>query len=94
VTQLGNGGSGGNANGGGIEVNAAAVLVAASGTASQNDAYGGAMGDGILGPNTKLGQGIGGGVYLAGPGSFHTPAFGISGNQASTADPDLHGTFM
>src|SRR5262249_1388329 len=86
-TQPGNAGSGGNAYGGGIEVNAAAVLVATSGTVSQNDAEGGAVGDGIEGANTKLGQGIGGGVYLGGPGSFDTPAFTISGNQASTADP-------
>jgi hypothetical protein len=56
VTQLGSSGSGGNAYGGGIEVNAAAVLVATSGTVSQNDAEGGAVGDGIEGANTKLGR--------------------------------------
>jgi hypothetical protein len=60
---------------------------------SQNDAEGGAVGDGIEGANTKLGQGTGGGVYLGGPGSSDTPAFTIGGNQASTADPDLHGSF-
>jgi hypothetical protein len=93
VTQLGASGSGGNAYGGGIEVNAGAVLVATSGTVSQNDAEGGAVGDGIEGANTKVGQGVGGGVDLDGPGSSDTPAFTISGNQASTADPDLHGSF-
>jgi hypothetical protein len=93
VSQLGGSGSGGNAYGGGIEVNAAAVLVATSGTVSQNAAYGGADGTGIEGANTKLGQGIGGGVYLDGSGSSDTPAFTISGNQSSTADPDLHGSF-
>jgi hypothetical protein len=39
------------------------------------------------------GQGIGGGVYLGGLGSSDTPAFVVAGNQASTADPDLHGSF-
>jgi hypothetical protein len=92
VTQLGDGGSG-DADGGGIEMDTAAILVAMSGSVSQNDAEGGAVGDGIEGANTKLGQGSGGGVYLSGPGSFDTPSLVISGNQASTAHPDLHGAF-
>ena len=94
VTQLGDGGSGGDADGGGIEMDTAAILVAMSGSVSQNDAEGGAVGDGIEGANTKLGQGSGGGVYLSGPGSFDTPSLVISGNQASTADPDLYGSFL
>ena len=93
MTQLGNAGSGGNAYGGGIEVNAAAVLVATSGSVSQNEADGGALGNGIFAGTAHVGQGIGGGVDLAGPGSSDTAAFTISGNQASTADPDLHGSF-
>jgi len=94
TTQLGNGGSGGDANGGGIEVGAAAVLAATSGTVSQNEADGGAVGNGIFGANVHVGQGIGGGVDLAGPGSTDTLQFVISGNQASTADNDLHGSFL
>ena len=70
------------------------ALVAMSGSVSQNDAEGGAVGDGIFGVNVHLGRGTGGGVYLTGPGSFDTPAFAISGNQASTADPDLYGSFL
>jgi hypothetical protein len=35
-------------------------------------------------------QRIGGGVYRGGPGSSDPPAFVISGNLASTADPYLH----
>jgi len=93
VTQLGDAGSGGDADGGGIRVDAAAILVAASGSVSQNEADGGAVGNGIFGPSVHVGQGIGGGVDLDGPGSLDTPLFVISGNQASTADPDLHGTF-
>ena len=94
VNELGNGGSGGDADGGGIEVDTAATLVAISGTVSQNGAEGGSVGTGILGPNEHIGKGIGGGVYLAGPGSSDTPQFLISGNQASTADNDLHGVFL
>jgi hypothetical protein len=60
---------------------------------SQTEADGGAVGHGIEGASTQVGQGIGGGVDLNGPGSSDTSAFTISGNQASTADPDLHGSF-
>jgi hypothetical protein len=60
---------------------------------SQNDAQGGAIGGGTSSPVPAAGQGIGGGVDLAGPGSSDTPAFVISNNTASTADPDLFGSF-
>jgi hypothetical protein len=58
---------------------------------SKNPAKGGA--DGLGASNGVEGQGIGGGVFLAGPGSSHTPAFVVSGNQASTADNHIFGSF-
>jgi hypothetical protein len=67
--------------------------VANSGSVSQNEADGGALGNGIFAGTAHVGQGTGGGVYLAGTGSSDMPAFVISGNKASTADPDLHGSF-
>ena len=82
----GYGGKGGEADGGGIYVYEA-ILVAYSGSVTQNQAQGGAGGDGHV--SGTHGQGIGGGVYLAALLSSHTPVFTVSNNQASTADPEI-----
>jgi hypothetical protein len=83
----GAGGAGGDAQGGGIMVDDFATLALDGGEIVFNYATGGAGAD----PDGSR-TGIGGGVFLSGPGSTRNKAV-IWPNFASTSDPDVHGDF-
>jgi hypothetical protein len=87
------GGDGGDALGGGLYVDPASIvslqLAAITNNAADGGLGGSAISGGTVGDN---GQGIGGGVYLAGTGSTKKNTT-ISGNSASTSGNNVYGTF-
>jgi hypothetical protein len=90
---FGDGGNAGNAEGGGLFVDASSVVALSGSLVTGNQAFGGFGGFGGTGGNGgNNGSGLGGGVYLAGTGSTRTKTT-IAGNSASTAGNDVYGTF-
>jgi hypothetical protein len=78
--------AGGDARAGGLFVDASSVVALDGGSITGNQADGGPWG------KTGTDKGLGGGVYLAALGSTKKKTT-ISGNFASTSNPDIFGTF-
>src|SRR5262249_35646461 len=87
------GGGGGDALGGGIAVDAVAILTIVDSGVAGNLARGGSGGlGGNSGSDGAVGEGLGGGVYLGGTGS-HRKNTKITGTFAPTGRNDVFGEF-
>jgi hypothetical protein len=89
-SETGAGGNGGDGQGGGLYVDALSILSIENSTVTSNSADGGAGGTGTT--TGAEGQGIGGGIYLAGNGSTASNTR-IVNNVASTSNDDIYGSF-